>query len=432
MLKDNSKLIKKGDIFIALKGIENDGHDYIEEAIKNGAKMIICEHGKYDIDTVECDDTKLFLTNYLKLFFPDIKVIGVTGTNGKTTTAYLIYQALNKLNIKCAYIGTIGFYLDEKIKDLVNTTPSSLELYNMIEEAYKNNYEYVVMEVSSHSLSQGRCDFIDFSYTIFTNLSRDHLDFHKTMHNYALAKQRLFKDLSHGINIINNDLFYTKYFKIGNYVTYGFKKSDYQISMKKGFSVNNSKYRMNLYGKYNVYNMSAVITFLKVINIKDNDIKKVVSLIHAPEGRMQVINYLCNKIIIDYAHTPDAMKNVINSLDNYNNLYIVFGCGGQRDKTKRPLMGKIASMSSKYVIITNDNPRFEDEKIIINDILKGIKKYNYEIELNRKKAIKKGIHLLKNNDILLVLGKGHEKYQILKDKKVYFSDMDEVLKCIRR
>jgi len=431
MLKDNSQKIKNGDIFIAIRGVNNDGHSYINEAIKNGAKMVICEYGNYSVDTVICKDTKEFLNNYLKVNYPKIKVIGITGTNGKTTTAYLIYQALNILNIKCAYIGTIGFYLEKKVKDLNNTTPSSLEIFNMMNEASKNKYEYIVMEVSSHALDQGRCDFISFDYAIFTNLTEDHLDYHKTMENYALAKQKLFKDLSK-INIINNDSEYADYFKINNYVTYGFKKSDYNINVKKYFSVNNNVYKTKLYGKHNVYNLSCVVVLLNLLKIPKYMIKKVIYKLKAPDGRMKTINYFSNKIIIDYAHTPDAFKNVINSLNNYHKLYIVFGCGGNREREKRALMGNIATNCADYVIITNDNPRYEDENAILLDILKGICKNNYEIELNRGKAIEKGIQLLKKNDILLVLGKGHEKYQIIKNNKIFFSDLDEVLKCIRR
>ena len=432
MLKDNSKDIKPGDIFIALKGYRSDGHKYIKDAIKNGAKMIICEHGKYDVQTVICDDTKEFLNSYLKLFYPKIKVIGITGTNGKTTTAYLIYKALNMLDIKCAYIGTIGFYLDKKIKDLDNTTPSSLELFNMMNLASLNNFEYLVMEVSSHALNQGRCDFISFDYSIFTNLTEEHLDYHKTMECYAKAKQILFKDLTKGISLINNDSKYANYFKFHNFYTYGFSASDYNISVDKNINVNNNVYKTRLYGKYNVYNMSCVIILLDLMKIPYKKSKNVIGKLLAPEGRMEIIKYKSNKIIIDYAHTPDAMKNIINSLEKYRKLYIIFGCGGNRDKLKRPMMGKIASESADYLILTNDNPRYEDEIKIIADIKKGILKNNYEIILNRQKAIEKGIQLLKKNDILLVLGKGHEKYQIIKNKKIYFSDLDEVLKCIRR
>ena len=427
MLRDDSRKVKKGDIFIAIK----DGHNYIDDAIKNGAETIICEHGNYNQDTVYLKDTKEFLSNYLKINFPDIKVIGITGTNGKTTTAFLIYQALNMVDIKCAYIGTIGFYIDKKICDLKNTTPSSLDLFEMIKKAYKEGCKYISMEVSSHALDQGRCDFIQFDYAFFTNLTRDHLDYHGTMENYALAKQKLFKNLSK-LNIINIDSPYKDYFLINNYITYGFGMSDYMISNEKCFYLNYDKYIMHLYGKYNLYNMSCVIILLKLLNIDKKKIKHVIKRIKAPEGRMKIIKYRSNKIIIDFAHTPDAMENVIKSLDRYNHLYIIFGCGGERDKGKRPLMGDIATKYANYTIITNDNPRGENENDIVKDILSGIKNNRYEIELNRVNAVQKGIQLLEKNDILLLLGKGHEKYQALKNGNIYYSDLEEVLKCIRR
>lgn len=431
MLKDDSRKIKKGDIFIALKGTLNDGHDYIDEAIKNGACMVICEHGDYNCDTICLNDTKKFLNNYLKLYFPDIKVIGITGTNGKTTTAFLIYQALNMLDVKCAYIGTIGFYIDKKICDLKNTTPSSLDLFEMINEAYESGCKYISMEVSSHALDQGRCDFINFDYAFFTNLTRDHLDYHYTMENYALAKQKLFKNLSK-LNIVNIDSPYKDYFLVNNYITYGFNLSDYRISNNNGFYLNQDKYITHLYGKYNLYNISCVIILLQLLNIDKKKIKQVIKKLKAPEGRMKTIKYKNNTIIIDFAHTPDAMENVIKSLDKYNHLYIIFGCGGERDRGKRPIMGNIATKYASYTIITNDNPRGEDENDIVRDILSGIINDKYEIELNRVKAVQKGIQLLEKNDILLLLGKGHEKYQALKNGDVYYSDLEEVLKCIRR
>ena len=181
MLKSNSKDINKGDTFIALKGTKYDGHDYVNEAIKNGASMVIVEHGNYPVTTMVVKSTIDYLNTYLKVLMPKINIIGITGTNGKTTTAYLIYQALNELNIKCAYIGTIGFYLDKKIRDLNNTTPGNLELFDYINKAYESGYQYIVMEVSSHALKQGRCNFIDFSYASFTNLTEDHLDYHLDM-----------------------------------------------------------------------------------------------------------------------------------------------------------------------------------------------------------------------------------------------------------
>ncbi|MBR3523507.1 MAG: UDP-N-acetylmuramoyl-L-alanyl-D-glutamate--2,6-diaminopimelate ligase [Bacilli bacterium] len=433
MLRSNSKDIQKGDTFIALKGESVDGHDYINEAIQNGAVRVIVEKGNYNIETVKVKSTIDYLNSYLRAIMPNIKIIGITGTNGKTTTAYLIYEALNMLNIKCAYIGTIGFYLDKKIKDLNNTTPGNIELYEYIKMAYDNNYNYIVMEVSSHALKQKRCDFIDFSYAIFTNLTEDHLDYHKDMSDYMETKKILFEKLCKGINIINNDSAYALNYKINNYVTYGFTKSDYNIvEFKKNVIVNNVKYKTNLIGKHNVYNMSCVIIILLLLNIDSKTIQNVTKKLLPPPGRLECLKYKTNFIYIDYAHTPDAVLKAIETVSKikHNRLITILGCGGRRDPYKRPIMGMIAINNSSYTIITSDNPRDEDPNTIAKQMVQGLDNSNYEIILNRAKAIKKGIQLLQKNDILLVLGKGHEDYQFVGNRKIHFSDLEQIKKYI--
>lgn len=435
MLKTNSKEVVKGDTFIALKGNTYDGHDYVLEAINNGANKVIVEHGKYDVETILVKDTHEYLNSYLHSLMPNIKMIGITGTNGKTTTAYLIYNALNMLNIKCAYIGTIGFYLDKKIKDLNNTTPESIETFSYILKAYELGYQYVVMEVSSHALKQKRCDYINFDYCFFTNLTEDHLDYHKNMDDYLQSKQHLFKDLCKGINIINNDSDYSQKFKINDYITYGFNKSDYTLNNNDNtIYVNNNKYQTNLIGKHNVYNMSCVVILLKLLKIDEEKIENVIKKLKSPKGRLEEIKYHSNLIFIDYAHTPDAVLKVLETVlkIKHQKIITILGCGGNRDPYKRPIMGKIALEKSDYVIFTSDNPRFENPNKIIKEMIGKSKNNNYEIIVKRKKAIERGIQLLKKNDILLVLGKGHEEYQIIKDKKRYFSDQEIVKKCIRR
>lgn len=436
----NSKNVKKGDIFIAIKGNNHDGHDYINEAIKNGASKIVAKRGNYEIETIIVNDTRKYLIEELEKkyysYISDIKLIGITGTNGKTTTCYLLYQALNKLGIKCAYIGTIGFYMDKKTSDLNNTTPDILDLYKLLIKCRENNYNYVVMEVSSQGLDMNRLETLYFDYAVFTNLTQDHLDYHKTMENYALAKQKLFKKLKpNGISIVNIDDEYSKYFFNKKSITYGFKESDYQINNynlfvnKTCFEVNSEKYETKLIGKYNIYNILVCIIILKQLKIYNDNI---IYSLEAPIGRTEKIKYNDNLIIIDYAHTPDAVSKIISNVKELspNKIYTIIGCGGNRDKTKRKIMGKIATELSDFVIFTNDNPRYENPDDIIKDILKDVNKTNYEILKNRKKAIKKGIQKLKENDILLVLGKGHEEYQIIKDKKRYFSDKKEILKYI--
>lgn len=446
-IKVDSRKIEEGDIFVALNTF-NDGHKYVEDAIKNGAKKVIVNKGSYNVETIIVPDTKDYLINHLKNNYydqiKDLKLIGITGTNGKTTTAYLLWQALNKLGHKCAYIGTIGFYIESKIRDLPNTTPEIVDIYEMLIECKEKGCEYVVMEVSSHALEQGRVDGLKFDYAIFTNLTEDHLDYHKSMGNYALAKQKLFSMLKdNGKSIINIDDKYHEYFLKNNDITYGFKESDFQITgyninFKNSFTLNINgeiyDFESNLLGKYNIYNMTSVIAVLCDLKIDMEIIRYLVTTFLPPAGRMEIIDYQTNKIIIDYAHTPDAVQNIINAVKEFSNgkIYTIIGCGGNRDKMKREVMASIATNNSDYVIFTSDNPRDEEPEQIIKDMVNNLENTNYEIEINREKAINKGIQKLDKNDILLVLGKGHETYQIIKNEKIYFSDKEKVINFIRR
>ena len=437
-IKEDSRKVKPGDIFIALKK-QNDGHEYIEQAIQNGATTIVAEKGLYDVETIIVPDTHQYLVDYLKDHYyykiKDLKLIGMTGTNGKTTTCFLLYQALKKLNCKVAYIGTIGFYMDKKIKDLNNTTPDILEIYEMLLECKKQQIEYVVMEVSSHSLDMHRVEGLSFLYGIFSNLTQDHLDYHKTMENYAFAKQKLFEMVTCK-TFVNVDDEYKDYFLRENSITYGFNKSDYQVMDYKisihntEVKINNVWYKTNLIGKHNIYNLLVVISVLKELGY--DDIEDIISALIAPPGRMDMVKKDNNVIIIDYAHTPDAVFKIINSSRELhpNHIYTIIGCGGDRDKSKRPIMSKLACENSDYVILTSDNPRTEDPKQILEDMIQNLDKKNYEIVINREKAIEKGIQRLGENDILLVLGKGHETYQIIGNIKYDFDDKQIVNKYI--
>ena len=259
-IKDDSRKIKKGDTFIALKK-ENDGHDYILDAINNGATKIIAEHGNYEVETMIVSDTHKYLVDYLYENYYDkikkLKLIGMTGTNGKTTTCFLIYQALNKLNIKCAYIGTIGFYLDKKVRNLNNTTPDILEIYELLLECLENGVEYVVMECSSQALAMHRLDRLKFNYGIFSNITEDHLDYHKTMDDYVKAKQILFSNVTFK-TFVNYDDPYKEYFMRENSVTYGlnggdYHLKDYEITLNGStFKVNGISYKTKLIGKHNL------------------------------------------------------------------------------------------------------------------------------------------------------------------------------------
>ena len=443
-IKSDSRKVEKGDTFIALNYV-NDGHKYIDDAIKNGATKIIAERGLYSVDTLIVNNTHDYLVKYLKDNYKeelsDLKIIGMTGTNGKTTTCYLIHKALNDLGEKCAYIGTIGFYINEKIKDLNNTTPDILDLYEMLLFSKKEGCKYVVMEVSSHALAMNRVSGLEFDYAIFSNLTRDHLDYHETMENYLEEKIKLFNMLkTKKTAILNIDSPYFKHFALeeNNNISYGFNKCDYQItdyhiSLKESiFTVNNENYSTKLIGKHNIYNLLCVIILLTELGFSIDSIKEEISILECPRGRMEKINYNDNLIIVDYAHTPDAVSNVIDSVKELNaeHIYTIIGCGGNRDKKKRPIMAGIATSKSDYCIFTSDNPRFEDPNDIINDMIEKLDKTNYEIEINRVKAINRGIQLLNKNDILLVLGKGHETYQIIGDKKIDMDDKEIILSSI--
>ena len=447
-IKSDSRKVKDGDIFVALKGISSNGDEYVKSAIENGASKIITETGNiYSVETINVENSRSYLVNYLKdnygKYLDEMNIIGITGTNGKTTTAYLIYQMLNKLNVKCGYIGTIGYYLDKKVYSLPNTSPDVCEIYDMLINAYENGYKTIVMEVSSQGLDMGRLDSIKFNYALFTNLTQDHLDYHKTMENYAKAKQKLFYNLKdNGISIINSDDENKDYFTISNYVEYGFNNNDYKIEeYNLGYKINfklnihNNIYNVDskLIGKYNMYNLVCSITLLHQMNIDINNILNVVKEVSAPPGRTDIINYNNNLIIVDYAHTPDAMENIYNLVSEIKkgNIYTVFGCTGDRDRTKRPIMMRLATSNSKYVIFTSDDLHDEDFSRIVSDAIDGIENTNFEVIMNRGKAIEKGISLLKENDILLVLGKGHEEFIIMKDKKIPFNDKNIIEKLTK-
>ncbi len=439
MLKKDSRKVVPGDTFVDT----TFNKEYVYDAVRNGAAFIISKI-KYDENTIVVDDPKEYYNNYIynKYYekIKDITLIGVTGTNGKTTTSYIIYDILNKMDIKCAYIGTIGFYKNGTIKELNNTTPDIEELYEYLYECALDDIRYVVMEVSSHALVQDRVYGLKYDACIFTNLTEDHLDYHKNMDEYKKAKLLLFDKLRNKrIAIINSDdqnykdfIFSNNYNvkvgKFGDFRIRNIKLNDDSSDLK--FSFKNEYFKhLNMVGKYNAYNYLEAVAALVYLNFDINEILKIDVL--APPGRMYIVKYKDNTIFIDYAHTPDAMEKVLKSVNEFkkNKVFTIFGCGGDRDKFKRSIMGNIASIYSDKVIITNDNPRTENEDDIISDIVSGIKTDNYEIVKNRKDAIIKGVSYLDKNDILLILGKGHEDYQIIGNEKKHFSDL-EVLKDI--
>ncbi len=448
-IKIDSRKVNKGDIFVALPGATVDGHDYVEQAYKNGAVKAIVEH-KVDcsIEQEVVPDTNKWITDYISEHYAkeieDMNIIGVTGTNGKTTTAYLTYQILNELGSKTAYIGTIGFYLpDEDFIELPNTTPNILDLYELFLTAKEHQCKNVMMEVSSHSLDQKRVQGITFKVAAFTNLTQDHLDYHKTMENYLAAKMLILKQLEGPMIVNADDEASAKWIEAyKNTLTFGFDGKDYKIESyedtEKGtlikFKANNKDYEVetNLRSRFNVYNYLTSLSLINQLGYSVEDIIKVTPDIYPPKGRCEIVKLAKGEAVIDYAHTPDAVEKIIDAFteNKKGKVITIVGCGGDRDPKKRPIMGNIAATKSDYVVFTSDNPRTEDPEAIMKDILAGVTTDNYEVELDRRKAIVKALDMLDTNDVVLILGKGHEDYQIIGHEKHHLDDSEEVKKYI--
>ena len=448
-IKIDSRKIEKGDTFVAIKGNTVDGHDYIDKAIELGASKIVIEKDvnvNSNVEKLLVSDTNEWLTNYISDTYSKeinkMNIVGITGTNGKTTTAYLTYQMLNKLNSKTAYIGTIGFYMpDMDMIELPNTTPNILDLYELLLQAKENNCNNVVMEVSSHALDMKRVKGIEFKVSAFTNLTQDHLDYHETMEKY-LDSKKLILNQTKGVFIANDDDKYSKEFIFDNKLTLGLNAKDYKIIsyVDEGYKTlikflnNDKEYEVetNLKSNFNVYNYLTTLAIVNNLGYSIEEIIEVTKDVYPPKGRCEQIKVKNGIAVIDYAHTPDAVEKIVKAFNENKKgrVITIVGCGGDRDPKKRPIMGNIASLYSDYVIFTSDNPRTEDPKKIMEDILKGVDKDNFEVELDRRIAIKKALDLIEDNDVVLILGKGHEYYQIIGREKVHLDDSEEVRKYI--
>ncbi len=441
----NSNKVLKGFAFICIQGFGVDRHLYIEDAVKNGAFVIIAER---DVETfgaalIKLENARIALSVMSKNFYEKsdekLKLIGVTGTNGKTTSTYMIKSVLETLGIKTGLIGTIANYVsDEKIKT-TSTTPEALELHKLFHKMANESVEYCIMEVSSHSLALNRVYGLNFYASIFTNLTQDHLDFHKTFENYLNEKAKLFSMSKYCI-INVDDKYGNEILKksTGINVTYGINnKADFMAERINGrsFIVKDEKFEISLPGIYNIYNSLGVIAALTSAKIKMENIKKGLKTFVVP-GRFEIISKEYDidfSIVLDYAHTPDSLEKLINAAKVYSDgkIITVIGCGGDRDKLKRPIMGDIATSLSDYVYLTSDNPRSEDPMDIICQMEAGIKKQNYEIIVDRKQAIKAAILSARCHDIVLIAGKGHEDYQVLKTGKIPFDEKIIVKNIIR-
>lgn len=451
-LEFDSRKIKQGDVFIALEGSIVDGHTFISKAIENGAKTILVEK---DVDKVEGinyflvdglrEKMGIIASNFYGYPQNQLKIVGVTGTNGKTTTTYILESILGEKNV--ARIGTVEYKIGDEIIPAPNTTPSSLEIIKICKKALEKNIKYLIMEVSSHGLDIGRVNMLRFEAGIFTNLTLDHLDYHKTMENYYLAKRKLFDLVKDKKNsIINIDDEYGKrYLEYTNGISYGISQGDIQVEIKQitregqevTIKIFEKEYKINLrlLGRYNLSNLLGAIGAVKTLGLSDEEIISKIPLIHGAPGRFEPVKIDRDfTVIVDYAHTGDALENILKSINEFktNRVITVFGCGGDRDKTKRPIMGGIAEKYSDIVIVTSDNPRTEDPEEIIKDIVVGLTKENHIIEIHREKAIEKAISLAEKNDIILIAGKGHENYQVIGREKIHFDDKEEVIKAIKK
>lgn len=444
----NSKDVKKDYLFIATKGNVVDGNNYIEEALKKKAAYVISDFKEGEkiltINNIKELKSELFYKFY---DYPQSKlqIIGITGTNGKTSTAHIIYNLLNKLGKKSMYIGTLGILDGEYFKETNNTTPDCDILSQEFYKAIRRKTKYVVMEVSSHALSFNRTKSINFKGAIFTNLTHEHLDYHVTMANYSLAKQKLFNSLSkEAFAIINYDDKYhyeMEKFCEAKIIHYGLEFNDNHIKNilrgLDGISFDLGGYvgiNSRLLGIINVYNLSAAFLTLIELGFKEEEIKLAINEIKTINGRLEKVynNNYC--VILDYAHTPDAMEKVLVEIKPLvaNRLIVMFGCGGNRDTTKRPLMGEIATTYADITYITSDNPRYEEPMNIIKDILKGCKnEKKIVVEENREMALRKALAEIRSGDILMVLGKGHEEYQIIGNEYIECSDKKMIKKWLQ-
>lgn len=449
----DSRTVTDGDTFIAVNGYSIDGHKFIKEAISKGAKVILAEKD-FDsppgIKKILIDDVRKSLpaitNNFYKCPSEKLKMIGVTGTNGKTTITYIIESILKNAGREAGVIGTINYRFKDKILTAKNTTPGPLELGGILKAMADEGLSHVVMEVSSHSLDQHRVDGLSFDTAIFTNITSEHLDYHRTIRNYFNAKAKLFDRLkTDGVAILNNDdkkVAGLKRSMKRKVITYGIKE-DADITAKAirlslddcAFSVvapNGSvEIKTGLIGAHNISNILASVAAAFAEGLDLATIKRGVESLKAVPGRLELIDSKQPfRVFVDYAHTEDALYNTLSILRNLatKDIITVFGCGGNRDKTKRPLMGKVACRFSDKVIITSDNPRFEEPNQIIKEIESGIKAAysNYDVVEDRHSAIERALSLASQDDIVVIAGKGHEKYQITKDRTLPFDDCEVV------
>ena len=448
----DSRQVEEGYLFVCIKGASFDGHSVAEEMLQKGAAAVVCEHDLGLENQVIVEDTRMAYSPICAAFFGNpadsLKLIGLTGTNGKTTTTFLIKQILENVGKKCGLIGTVQNMVGSEIYPAHYTTPDPYELQSLFRKMVDASCEYCIMEVSSQALAQGRVEGIHFYIGAFTNLTQDHLDYHKTWENYFEAKKLLFKACDIAVTNVDDEYGLKIVEGCGcKVVTYGVDnmKADYTARNVR-FSSEGVKYdligekigRVNcpIPGRFSVYNSLCATSVALTLGVDFTDVLEAISKSNGVKGRIEVVptpnqDYT---VIIDYAHSPDGLENIISSLKEIANgrVVTVFGCGGDRDKTKRPKMGKIAADLSDFCVVTSDNPRSENPSDIIKDILEGMKdsKTPYKVVENRKEAISWAMKNAKKDDIILLAGKGHETYQILPTGTIHFDEREAVAEVL--
>ncbi|HLV71112.1 MAG TPA: UDP-N-acetylmuramoyl-L-alanyl-D-glutamate--2,6-diaminopimelate ligase [Xanthomarina sp.] len=445
----DSRNISKNDVFIAIKGAVSNGHEYIDQAIEQGAIAIVCEtmpdNIKEGITYVQVESSSkalaIMASNFYQNPSENLKLVGVTGTNGKTTIASLLYQLFKKAGFKVGLLSTVKIMVDNTSYKANHTTPDSLTINKYLKEMNDEGVAFCFMEVSSHGIHQHRTEGLHFQGGIYTNLSHDHLDYHKTFAEYRDVKKAFFDQLpATAFALVNvddkNGLVMLQNTKAKKY-TYALKGyADYRAQILENqlngllLKINESEVWTRLIGNFNAYNVLAIYATAGLLGLEKVETLRIISELESVAGRFQYfISDEKITAIIDYAHTPDALQNVLETINNIRTkneeLITVFGCGGNRDKTKRPKMGHIASALSSKVIVTSDNPRNEVPEIIIEDIEKGIEPQNFKKVLSitdRRQAIKTACQMANPNDIILIAGKGHETYQEIKGERFDFDD----------
>ena len=451
----NSRKVEKGDLFVAVRGTQVDGHDYIPDAIAQGASAIVCETLPADeldpaVSYVLVDDSAAALALLAAAYYghpsQKLRLVGVTGTNGKTTIATLLYDLFTALGHRCGLISTVVYRVGEERIESTHTTPDPLTLNRLMAEMVDAGCDYCFMEVSSHSIVQKRIEGLRFTGGIFTNITHDHLDYHKTFAEYIKAKQGFFNALPKEAFALTNIDDRNGEIMLQNSparrkVTYSLRNvADYHGRIVEEhldgmeIEMNRQQVWVQFIGRFNAYNLTAIYGAAMELGQESAEVLRILSTLHPVSGRFEQIRATDGRLaIVDYAHTPDALQNVIDTINELRKegaqLITVVGCGGNRDTTKRPVMAQVAANGSSRVILTSDNPRFEDPQVILDEMRAGLDKAQMARTLtiaDRREAIRTAAALARPGDIILVAGKGHEPYQEIAGVRHHFDDREEV------